>query len=144
MDTDNSARIARLEAENDTQNGPYLYSYSMTSYNVISADDADGTTHNVNPGMTSVFTSSENLPFKLSAVRKPVSKIMLAEEVASSSKSDNPTDGKVINDGRWVPSESNPLTARHGGKADVTFADFHVEPETWEFGDDVNNSEPDL
>jgi hypothetical protein len=26
----------------------------------------------------------------------------------------------------------------------VTFADFHVEPETWEFGDDIDNSEPDL
>ena len=134
MDTDNSARIARLEAENDTQNGPYLYSYSMTSYNVTSTDDGNGNTQSVNPGMTSVFTSSENLPFKLSAIRKPVSKIMFAEEVASSSNSDNPTGGKVINDGRWVPSEGDPLTSRHGGKGDVTFADFHVEPETWEFG----------
>ena len=144
MDTDNSARIARLEAENDTQDGPYLYSYSMTSYNVTSTDDGNGNTQSVNPGMTSVFTSSESLPFKLSAIRKPVSKIMFAEEVASSSNSDNPTGGKVINDGRWVPSEGDPLTSRHGGKGDVTFADFHVEPETWEFGDDVNNSEPDL
>jgi prepilin-type processing-associated H-X9-DG protein len=70
---------------------------------------------------------------------------MFAEEVASMNNMDNPTaTDKVINDGRWIPANGDPLTARHGGKADVTFADFHVEPETWEFGQDTTNSEPDL
>jgi prepilin-type processing-associated H-X9-DG protein len=36
------------------------------------------------------------------------------------------------------------LTSRHDGKADVVFADFHVDPVTPDFGEDVNNSEPDL
>jgi prepilin-type processing-associated H-X9-DG protein len=36
------------------------------------------------------------------------------------------------------------LTARHAGKADVTFADGHVESETSEFGENITNSEPDL
>jgi len=37
-----------------------------------------------------------------------------------------------------------PLTIRHGGKADVTFADGHVQPVTPEFGNDPLNSQPDL
>jgi prepilin-type processing-associated H-X9-DG protein len=43
-----------------------------------------------------------------------------------------------------VPSEGDPLTSRHGGKANVTFADGHAELVTSEFGDDITNSEPDL
>jgi prepilin-type N-terminal cleavage/methylation domain-containing protein/prepilin-type processing-associated H-X9-DG protein len=133
LDTDDSARIAQA----DGVNGPYLYSYSLTSYEVV-----DGK----NPGMSSNFANGENLPFSMAAVRNPGTKIMLAEEVASESGSDNRTgtDVTVINDGRWLPANSDPLTGRHGGKGDVTFADFHVEPETWEFGDNITNSEPDL
>ncbi len=131
LDTDNRARMDQADAVN----GPYLYSYSLTSYNV-----ANG----VDPGMSSVFTGGENLPFKLSSVRNPSGKIMLAEEVASDGSSDNPTGAAVINDGRWMPEDPDPLTARHNGKADVTFADGHVEPETSDFGDDITNSKPDL
>jgi prepilin-type N-terminal cleavage/methylation domain-containing protein/prepilin-type processing-associated H-X9-DG protein len=144
LDTDDSKRCLQA-AEDPANTGPYLYSYSMTSYNVVSSADANGNPHDVNPGMTSVFTGSQSLPFMLAAVRNPGQKIMLAEEVASMSNGDNPTGSeKVINDGRWVPSDGDPLTGRHGGKGDVTFADFHVEPETWEFGDDITNSKPDL
>ena len=32
----------------------------------------------------------------------------------------------MIDDGRWVPT-GYPLTSRHAGKANVTFADGHVE-----------------
>jgi prepilin-type N-terminal cleavage/methylation domain-containing protein/prepilin-type processing-associated H-X9-DG protein len=130
LDTDDSQRIAEADA-----NGPYLYSYSMTSYDVVNG---------VNPGMSSVFTGGQNLPFYLAAVRNPSSKIMLAEEPGSDSILDNPNQVHVINDGRWMPADNDPLTARHGGKGDVTFADFHVEPETWEFGDNITNSEPGL
>jgi prepilin-type processing-associated H-X9-DG protein len=38
----------------------------------------------------------------------------------------------------------NPLTTRHGGKADVTFVDGHVEPENQAFGENPNNAIPDL
>jgi len=139
LDTDDSERC--LEAAADPANtGPYLYSYSITSYNVISTD-----TYTNNPGMSSVFTEAIPLPFRMEAIRNPGGKIMLAEEVASMGNSDNSSGAaKVINDGRWVPQDSDPLTGRHGGKGDVTFADFHVEPETWEFGDDITNSKPDL
>jgi prepilin-type N-terminal cleavage/methylation domain-containing protein/prepilin-type processing-associated H-X9-DG protein len=132
LDTDDSARIAQADAVN----GPYLYSYSLTSYNI----DGNG----LNPGMSSVFTGGQHLPFSEPAIRNPGTKIMLAEEPGSDNNRDNPTGAAVINDGRWMPQDPDPLTARHGGKADVTFADFHVEPETSEFGEDITNSEPDL
>ena len=133
-DTDDSQRIQ--EADN---NGPYLYSYSMTSYNLDTTLDP-----NVNPGMTTIYSGGKLYVFKQSAVRNPTLKIMLAEEVASANSRDNPTGAKVINDGRWVPSEGDPLTARHGGKANVVFADGHAELENSEFGDNITNSEPDL
>ena len=131
LDIDDRARIAQADAVN----GPYLYSYALTSYNVV---------NDANPGMSSVFTGGQSLPFKLSSVRNPATKIMLAEEVASDSSSDNPTGASVINDGRWMPEDPDPLTARHNGRADVTFADGHVEPETSDFGDDITNSKPSL
>jgi len=148
LDTDDSTRIA----QNSDNNGPYLYSYSMTSYNLIRTPDANGNMKYVNLGMTSNFTNGPSadppppLPFLLSAVKNPGGKIMFAEEAASNGSNENRTgsDVTVINDGRWQPENGDPLTARHGGKGDVTFADFHVEPETYDFGDDITNSEPDL
>ncbi len=142
LDTDNTARLA--EGETDPANGPYMYSYSVTSYNESNYVNSAGVTVTVNPGISSVFTSGLNLPFKLSQVNNPSGKIVFAEEVASDAASDNPTGAAVINDGRWMPDSGNPLTARHGGKADVTFCDFHVEPETSDFALDVSNSLPGL
>lgn len=144
LDTDNTARMDSPMTDN--VNGIYLYSYSLTSYNIVDSGsvDASGNPRYVNPGMSSVFTGGQNLPFKLAAVRNPGSKIMFAEEVSQGGNDDASGTGHIINDGRWTPADSDPLTARHGGKGDVTFTDFHVEPETWEFGDDITNSEPDL
>ena len=36
------------------------------------------------------------------------------------------------------------LTCRHRGRADVTFADGHVEAAPWQFGNDITNSLPSL
>ncbi|HEY3760749.1 MAG TPA: prepilin-type N-terminal cleavage/methylation domain-containing protein [Verrucomicrobiae bacterium] len=138
LDRDDSARFA--EGANDPANGPYMYSYSLTSFDP--GTDANGNA--VAMGMSSNFSKNRNLPFKLAAVRNSAGKIMLAEEVASAGGSDNPTGATVIDDGRWMPAEPDLLTSRHDGKADVTFADFHVAPVTPDFAQDVNNSEPDL
>ena len=48
----------------------------------------------------------------------------------------DPGSGQVINDGRWMPGQ-DPLTIRHGGRADATFADGHVQAVTPDFGADV-------
>jgi prepilin-type N-terminal cleavage/methylation domain-containing protein/prepilin-type processing-associated H-X9-DG protein len=120
--------------------GPYLFSYSFNGYGL------DGNGNNL--GMSSVVKTSGGVTsavlFKEGAVKNPSQKIMLAEEPGSSADWDSP-DGSVINDGRWVPGSltgltGDPLTIRHGGKADVTFADSHVEAETPEFGADANNN----
>jgi len=137
LDRDDTARFA--EGANDPANGPYMYSYSLTSYNP--GTDANG--NRVAMGMSSNF-AKDPLPFRLAAVHNSSGKIMLAEEATSAGGSDNPTSAAVIDDGRWMPQEPDMLTSRHDGKADVTFADFHVGPVTPDFGEDVNNSEPDL
>jgi prepilin-type N-terminal cleavage/methylation domain-containing protein/prepilin-type processing-associated H-X9-DG protein len=64
-------------------------------------------------------------------VRQPGQKIMLAEEKGG------PDDGPgsaSMDDGRWVPP-GYPLTQRHASRANVTFADGHVEAVRREFAD---------
>jgi prepilin-type processing-associated H-X9-DG protein len=74
---------------------------------------------------------------------------MLAEEPGSLNKRESTTGDRIIEDGRWIPglltaARSDPLTIRHGGKADVTFADGHVTAVTPAFGADTNNTLPGL
>jgi prepilin-type N-terminal cleavage/methylation domain-containing protein/prepilin-type processing-associated H-X9-DG protein len=120
--------------------GHYLFSYSFNGYGL----DGNGN----NRGMSSVIKTSSGTTskylFKEGMVRNPALKIMLAEEPATYDGSDNPqgTNGEIINDGRWDVPDGDTLTTRHGGKADVTFDDGHVQPETWQFGTNTENSLP--
>ncbi len=128
--------------------GPYLYSYSFTGYGMtvdtgsFGLDDSE-----INYGMASVFTGDIHNPtvylFKESSVHNPSGKIMLAEEPGSNNPNENPTGNGINQDGRWMP-QIDALTCRHGGKADVTFADGHVEAVDWRFGTNAVNSRPDL
>jgi prepilin-type N-terminal cleavage/methylation domain-containing protein/prepilin-type processing-associated H-X9-DG protein len=136
LDTSDSDRFAQV----DTADGPYLYSYSMTGYGV---GDYPNLNMDGNLGMSSVFTGGTAYIFKQSSVRNPALKIMLAEEPGSGATWDNPENGAVINDGRWEPSV-DPLTCRHRGRANVTFADGHAQAVNWQFGDDITNSLPSL
>jgi len=124
-------------------NGPYLFSYSFTGYGL----DADGKNVGMSTVIDSLSGTTESEPFKEAAVHNPSQKIMLAEEPGTSKDSGNGSD--VIYDGRWIPApvtgrNGDPLTTRHGGRADVTFADGHVLPVTPDFGADPVNSEPGL
>jgi prepilin-type N-terminal cleavage/methylation domain-containing protein/prepilin-type processing-associated H-X9-DG protein len=136
LDTRDTDRLAAADA----QNGPYLFSYSMTGYGTGSYPNLEPDP-NVNLGMSSVFSGGQSHVFKQASVRNPAGKIMLAEEPGSIR--DNPDNQAVINDGRWMPG-NDPLTTRHQGKADVAFADSHVSPAAPEFGEDVANSLPRL
>jgi prepilin-type N-terminal cleavage/methylation domain-containing protein/prepilin-type processing-associated H-X9-DG protein len=133
-------------AQADSANGPYLFSYSLTGYGLDVTDSTGpGLGGNVNYGMSSVFPgafTSNIFLFKLVAVRNPSGKIMLAEEPGVSSE--NPVDDTVIQDGRWEPQQSDYLAVRHSGRANVAFADGHVQLETWQFGTNMLNSRPDL
>jgi prepilin-type N-terminal cleavage/methylation domain-containing protein/prepilin-type processing-associated H-X9-DG protein len=134
LDTSDRDRLTQAEAAN----GPYLYSYSLNGSGLDAFPDA-----NLNMGMASVFTGGHHLPFRDNRMRRPATKIVLAEEPGSVSGGDNPYPSiGVINDGRWIPNgtETDWLTIRHGGKANVTFGDGHVEAVTPAFGADTNNS----
>jgi prepilin-type N-terminal cleavage/methylation domain-containing protein/prepilin-type processing-associated H-X9-DG protein len=134
LDTSDRDRLAQADAVN----GPYLFSYSLNGSGLDAFPDA-----NANLGMSSIFTGGQRLPFREPRVRRPSGKIVFAEEPGSLSSSDNPyPSAGVINDGRWIPNgtETDWVTIRHGGKADVTFGDGHVEPVTPAFGADTNNS----
>lgn len=110
--------------------GPYFFSYSFNGWGL----DGD----EVNGGMASVIGTSGGTPkaylFRESSVHNPGAKIALVEEPGSRSE-----NGALINDGRWVPY-SDPLSTRHAGKANVTFADWHAELVGPDFSSDTNNS----
>lgn len=121
--------------------GPYFYSYSFTGYGVVLGNVGVG--EGVNEGMASVFTTDRAYVFKHTNVRNPAGKIMLAEEPAANNPKDSPEPRAIINDGRWIPT-SDPLTIRHGGKANVAFADGHVQLVNPKFGANPTNSLPNL
>jgi prepilin-type N-terminal cleavage/methylation domain-containing protein/prepilin-type processing-associated H-X9-DG protein len=117
--------------------GPYFFSYSVTGCGL----DDNGN----NQGLSTVVDSSSGSPvvspFKESGVKNPSAKIMLAEEPGTLASWDSRDQSSLIQDGRWVPSQ-DPLTIRHGGRADVALADGHVEAVTPEFGRDPDHSLP--
>ncbi len=134
LDQNDADRLAQVS----TSDGPYLYSYSLTGYGLDSHPELN---LEGNLGMSSVFTTDMTYIFKQGSVHNPVLKIMLAEEPGGSQ--DNPIGSSAINDGRWIPG-TDPLTRRHRGKANVTFADGHAQAVDWEFGNDITNSLPGL
>jgi prepilin-type N-terminal cleavage/methylation domain-containing protein/prepilin-type processing-associated H-X9-DG protein len=111
----------------------YSNSYTLTSYDL----EVSG-----NPGMSSIFDNTRAYPFKHTSIRTPAGKIMLAEELTLLARAENPGNApRVVNDGRWVPIADD-LTSRHSRKAEVSFADGHVQTVDWKFGRDENNSRP--
>jgi prepilin-type N-terminal cleavage/methylation domain-containing protein/prepilin-type processing-associated H-X9-DG protein len=144
-----SAKLLKCPMDDDTErrnfaypddNGPYLYSYSLTGYGLESVNPDP----EMNYGLSSIKSSGKWYPFKESAIKSPATKIMLAEEPASTSSKEAPPDGYFARDGRWVPPAGDVLTIRHGGKADVTYADGHVVNVHWQVCQDFANSRPDL
>jgi prepilin-type processing-associated H-X9-DG protein len=97
----------------------YTYSYSLNAFS--------------ERGMASYISLDRSMVFlnRSSGIVNPSAKIMLAEEKGA------PEDGPgsaVIDDGRWVPP-GYPLTSRHSGRANVTFADGRVASVTRDFAD---------
>jgi prepilin-type processing-associated H-X9-DG protein/prepilin-type N-terminal cleavage/methylation domain-containing protein len=139
LDASDNDRLAAVFSDGY---GIYPFSYSFNGYGL----DAN----NQNLGMSTVVETSggttKKHPFYEGLVRNPSQKIMLAEEPGSFGvRESDGGDAAPICDGRWVPSDSassagDPLTVRHGGRADVSFADGHAEPVTPEFGADANNN----
>ena len=97
----------------------YTYSYSLNAHS--------------EQGMASFISKARCVIRlnKLGSVVNPSRKIMLAEEKGS--PDDGPGDA-FIDDGRWQPL-GYPLTSRHAGRANVAFADGHVETVPRSFAD---------
>jgi len=141
LDISDADRLAQVAADTGN-NGPYLFSYSFTGYGIGSYPNLNADP-NANLGMSTVFSGGQANLFQQAAVRNPAGKLMLVEEVGSLGDSPDLGSGHVINDGRWMPGQ-DPLTVRHGGRADATFADGHVQSVMPDFGADVTNSLPSL
>ena len=97
----------------------YIYSYSLNAFSEC--------------GMASYISKDRSMIFlnRHSRIINPSQKIMLAEEKGSAA--DGPGSA-VIDDGRWLPP-GYPLSVRHSGRANVAFADSHVETVRREFAD---------
>jgi prepilin-type N-terminal cleavage/methylation domain-containing protein/prepilin-type processing-associated H-X9-DG protein len=114
----------------------YLYSYTFTSYDLAENKNLHG--------MASIFSTTGSSPFRMSTLKGPSGKIMLAEEVTALTPEESPKGNQaIVNDGRWVPT-SDYLTLRHRLKADVSFGDGHVAAVDYKFGLDPKNSRADL
>jgi prepilin-type processing-associated H-X9-DG protein len=107
---DHDAPNRQILWEQNPGNEQYFYSYSLNGYD--------------EHGMASYISMDRSVIAlnRLSAIAHPADKIMLAEEKGG------PQDGPgsaTIDDGRWEPP-GYPLTSRHSGKANATFADGRV------------------
>lgn len=136
LDKDDRQRFLET-GQPGTDPGPYMYSYSMVSLGLINNNTQSG-------GITSVRNNGGRwYPFKQSAIRNPAKKLMLAEEqtVIRGPECSDP-NRNILNDGRYVPGGSDVLTSRHNKRANVGFADGHAQVVRWQYGDDINNSDP--
>jgi prepilin-type N-terminal cleavage/methylation domain-containing protein/prepilin-type processing-associated H-X9-DG protein len=148
MDWDDKARIADF-GNVGSDPGPYMYSYTMVSF---------GLNGSLNPGVTTIVDGTRVYPFKLSSIRGPSHKIVLAEEQANRSAQDSPEpsdpNSPIVNDGRFAvggtPNNSPPMygwggddiTIRHNKRGNVIFADGHAEGvlvKFWTAGDGKGN-----
>ncbi len=129
---------------------PYMYSYEMTSYNL------NGT---VNPGPATIIDGTTVYNYRATQIRNPAGKILVAEPPATLLPGDAPNGETSFFcvTGSWEPfsggggngyesypttTPDNYLTVRHDNRANVGFADGHVELVPWQFGADERNSFP--
>jgi prepilin-type N-terminal cleavage/methylation domain-containing protein/prepilin-type processing-associated H-X9-DG protein len=136
LDKDDSERVA----ENTDGQGPYLYSYTLTSID-------SGT---VNHGMTLTKnrTSGQVLAFKMAQVKNPTGKIVIMEEQATHKPGEafDPTVN-VLNDGRYAPNAGqtgDAPTIRHQKRCDVGFVDGHAMSVKPDFARSITNCQADL
>ena len=131
-DADNKDRIAQAQPGD----GPYLYSYELTSLHL----DSGGKNH----GFTSIIELNNTAHvFKSAQVRNGAKKIMVVEPTGSLNNKDEPPiqiqmgSSWVTQCGRWEPLSGsglhNFLTVRHNKRSDTAFADGHAEAVTQQY-----------
>ena len=114
---DRNAEVRQMLWQKNPGTEQYFYSYSINGHSEL--------------GVASYISRDRSVVLlnAASSIRNPSGKILLAEEKGAAN--DGPGSA-VIDDGRWQPL-GYPLTSRHSGKANVTFADGHGEAVRREF-----------
>jgi prepilin-type N-terminal cleavage/methylation domain-containing protein/prepilin-type processing-associated H-X9-DG protein len=162
MDTYDKDRVTY--ALNSTTEGPYMYSYEFTSYDLENGQSGPS------PGLTTIINLTGQAAFhsKSTQVHNPSGKLMTVEPVAALNQgNDEPAIETVSGHPQWVvqcgrwqpfaatPASTSPLTystvpssidnflsIRHGKKSDACFADGHVEPVGQNYGTNYQYSLP--
>jgi prepilin-type N-terminal cleavage/methylation domain-containing protein/prepilin-type processing-associated H-X9-DG protein len=122
------------QREASSQNG-YHYSYTMNGL-VKNGTELAGCASTYNSG-SGAFAAR-----KMTSIRRPTDKIMLAEEPVSTR--DIPAgypSTAFADDGRWVPGLTGPntITTRHSKRGNANFADGHAQPVDAKFASDPNH-----
>jgi prepilin-type N-terminal cleavage/methylation domain-containing protein/prepilin-type processing-associated H-X9-DG protein len=123
--------LAASQRESSSQNG-WHFSYTMNGY-VTAAGELAGC------GSTYASGSGAFMARKMTTIRRPSEKIMLAEEPVSTR--DIPAgfpSTAYADDGRWVPGP-NTITIRHSKRGNANFADGHAQPVDAKFAKDPNH-----
>jgi prepilin-type N-terminal cleavage/methylation domain-containing protein/prepilin-type processing-associated H-X9-DG protein len=119
------------QRESSSQNG-WHYSYTMNGF-VNAAGELAGC------GSTYASGSGTFMAKKMTNIRRPSDKIMLAEEPVSTT--DIPAgfpSTAYADDGRWLPGP-NTITTRHNKRGNANFADGHAQPVDSKFAKEPNN-----
>ncbi|MGA2863160.1 MAG: prepilin-type N-terminal cleavage/methylation domain-containing protein [Verrucomicrobiota bacterium] len=120
LDWDNTARFQDCGSVGSDP-GPYMYSYTLTSFDLEGA---------FNPGLSTIITDQGVYPFRITSVRGPTHKIMLLEEQTAHTPSESwdwqDRTASIINDGRFAVGGDS-VTIRHNKRGNVVFVDGHTE-----------------
>jgi prepilin-type N-terminal cleavage/methylation domain-containing protein/prepilin-type processing-associated H-X9-DG protein len=134
MDTYDNDRVTYQQ----TGDGPYMYSYEMTSYDVTSSGASPGFTTLVDKSVSPAVVHYG----KSTAVHNPSGKMLAVEPVAALNlNNDEPgiepvaKPDWVVQCGRWQPFSAdapyttldNFLSIRHNKRSDSCFADGHAQ-----------------
>jgi len=119
------------QRESSSENG-WNFSYTMNGY-VKTGGELAGC------GSTYASGSGAYAARKLTSIRRPTDKILLAEEPVSTQ--DIPTgypSTAYADDGRWLPGP-NTITTRHSKRGNANFADGHAQSVDAKFASDPNH-----
>ena len=81
--------------------------------------------------------------FRLTMIKNPSNKIMLAEEMTLRDLKTGEAEREfVLSTSGFLWAHGDRLTGRHAGRANVFFADGHSETVKRAFGDQTENTDP--
>jgi prepilin-type N-terminal cleavage/methylation domain-containing protein/prepilin-type processing-associated H-X9-DG protein len=144
LDRNDADRIAHAQSGD----GPYMYSYEFTSWNL---------NNGTSPGFTTIIDLNNHpYPFKTTRVVAPANKMLVVEPVTALNPTEEPPGQVALGSqwvaqcGRWEPYNAagtalnNFLTIRHNKKADVVYADGHAAAVPWQIATNILYLKPDL